>query len=127
MVKGVVQSLSCVQLLATPRTVTHQAPLSVDFPGRNTGVGCHFLLQRIFQTQRSNPHLLLGRWVLYHWADINDIKLFFLPPPPPLPDKVFSALALWTFGAGRYFDLGAIRGTALCVVGCSTVYLISTY
>ena len=34
----------------------------------NTEVGCHFLLQRIFQTQASNPHLLLGRWILYHWA-----------------------------------------------------------
>ena len=29
------------------------------FPGKNTGVGCHFLLQRIFPTQGSNPHLLL--------------------------------------------------------------------
>ena len=31
-----------------------------DFPGKNTGVGCHFLLQGIFPTQGSNPHLL-------HW------------------------------------------------------------
>ena len=29
-----------------------------DFPGKNTGVGCHFLLQRILPTQGSNPHLL---------------------------------------------------------------------
>ena len=29
-------------------------------PGKNTGVGCHFLLQGIFPTQRSNLHLL-------HW------------------------------------------------------------
>ena len=29
-----------------------------DFPGKNTGVGCHFLLQGIFPTQESNPHLL---------------------------------------------------------------------
>ena len=28
------------------------------FPGKNTGVGCHFLLQGIFLTQGSNPHLL---------------------------------------------------------------------
>ena len=28
------------------------------FPGKNTGVGCHFLLQGIFPTQRSNPRLL---------------------------------------------------------------------
>ena len=26
-----------------------------DFPGKNTGVSCHFFLQGIFPTQRSNP------------------------------------------------------------------------
>ena len=31
-----------------------------DFPGKNTGVGCHFLLQGIFPTQGSN--LCLLRW-----------------------------------------------------------------
>ena len=29
-----------------------------NFPGKNTGVGCHFLLQGIFPTQKSNLHLL---------------------------------------------------------------------
>ena len=29
-----------------------------DFPGKNAGVDCHFLLQRIFPTQESNPGLL---------------------------------------------------------------------
>ena len=29
-----------------------------DFPGKNTEVGCHFLLQGIFSTQVSNPSLL---------------------------------------------------------------------
>ena len=29
-----------------------------DSPGKNTGVGCCFLLQGIFTTQGSNPHLL---------------------------------------------------------------------
>ena len=37
-----------------------------DFPGKNTGVGCHFVLQGIFLTQGSNLHLLLGRQILYH-------------------------------------------------------------
>ena len=31
-----------------------------DFPGKNTGVGCHFLLWEIFATQEWNPSLL-------HW------------------------------------------------------------
>ena len=34
-----------------------------NFPGKNTGVRCHFLLQRIFPTQGSNLHLLC----LPHW------------------------------------------------------------
>ena len=32
--------------------------LSMDPPSKNTGVGCHALLQGIFPTQGSNPHLL---------------------------------------------------------------------
>ena len=44
-----------------------------DSPGQNTGVGCHALLQGIFLTQGSNPHLLCLR----HWQAGS------LPPPPP--------------------------------------------
>ena len=33
-----------------------------DFPGRDTGVGCHFLLQWIFPSQESNPGLMHCRW-----------------------------------------------------------------
>jgi len=40
-----------------------------DSPGKNTGVGCHSLLQRIFLTQRLNLHLftspaLAGRFFI---------------------------------------------------------------
>ena len=34
-----------------------------NFSGKNTGVVCHFLLQGVFLTQGSNPHLLC----LLHW------------------------------------------------------------
>ena len=37
-----------------------------DFPGKNTEVGCHFLLQRIFLTQVLNSDLLHCRQILYH-------------------------------------------------------------
>ena len=37
--------LSHVRLCATPQTATHQASRPWDSPGKNTGVGCHFLLQ----------------------------------------------------------------------------------
>ena len=36
---------SRVQLCATPETAAHQASRPWDSPGKNTGVGCHFLLQ----------------------------------------------------------------------------------
>ena len=42
----------------TPWTEAHQAPLYRGFPGKNIGVGYHFLLQGVFLTQVSNPRLL---------------------------------------------------------------------
>ena len=42
-----------------------------NFPGKNTGAGCHFLLQGFFPTQGSNPrllHLLHCRQIVNHWA-----------------------------------------------------------
>ena len=54
------QLLSRVQLFVAPWTAAHQTPLSIDSPGKNTGVGSHFLLQKIFLTQTLHPHLL-------HW------------------------------------------------------------
>ena len=50
----------CAQLCLTliPWTVAYQDPLSMEFSGKNTGVGCHFLLQEIYLTQGLNLHLL---------------------------------------------------------------------
>ena len=57
-----------------------------DFPGKNIGVGCHFLLQGIFLTQESNPHLLhwqvdswpLSHWVLFHCMSISQLIYFLV-------------------------------------------------
>ena len=73
------QMLSHVWLIAIPWTVAFQAPLSIRFPGKNTEMGFHFLLQEIFPTQGSNQSLL-------HWqADI-----FFTTEPlgKPLTDII---------------------------------------
>ena len=35
-----------------------------NFSGKNTGMGCHFLLQGIFPTQGLNPWLLHCSWIL---------------------------------------------------------------
>ena len=55
--------LSHVRLFVTSWTVAQQAPW--DSPGKNTGVGGHFLLQGIFLTQGLNPRLLH----LLHWQE----------------------------------------------------------
>ena len=49
----VLSHLSHVRLFATPPGCSPW-----ESPGKNTGVGCHFLLQEIFQTQGLNPGLL---------------------------------------------------------------------
>ena len=55
---------SHVRLFATLWNVALQGPFAHgDFPGKNTGVDCHALLQGIFPTQGSNLHLLC----LLHW------------------------------------------------------------
>ena len=54
----VCELLSCVLLFATPWTIAHQAPPSMEFPRQDTGVCCYFLFQGIFPTQGLNPSLL---------------------------------------------------------------------
>ena len=61
-----VKSLSRARLFATPWTVACTTLLRPwNFPGKSTGVGCHFLLQGIFPTQGSNPGLPHCRQTLY--------------------------------------------------------------
>ena len=64
----------------TPWTVACQVPLSMDFPGKNVGMG-YFLLQRIFLSQRSNPRLLR----LLHWLADS----FTTEPPGSLVHKMW--------------------------------------
>ena len=75
--KGCLVAQSCLTL-CNPATVALQAPLSMGFSrhisrhiplsrdiSKNTGVGCHALLQGIFPTHRLNPGLLHCRRILY--------------------------------------------------------------
>ena len=52
------QSLNHVLLFATCGLEPTRLLYPWGFPGKNTGVGCHSLLQGIFPTQGLNPHLL---------------------------------------------------------------------
>ena len=49
----------------------------LDSPGKNTGAGCHFLLQGIFPTQGLNPGLLYFRQILYplSYMDISPLNV----------------------------------------------------
>ena len=55
-----------IWLFANPWTVARQAPLSVGFFRKNTGLGIHSLLQGNFLTQGLNLGLLHCGQILYH-------------------------------------------------------------
>ena len=67
------QLLCHIWLFATPWTVVHYEPLPWHSPGKNTGVGCHSLLQGIFPTQGLNLCLLC----LLHWQ-VDSLPLYHL-------------------------------------------------
>ena len=58
-------SLQVLSNSVTPWAVACQLLCPWDFPRKNTGVGCHFLLQGIFPTQGWNLGLLHCRQILY--------------------------------------------------------------
>ena len=97
---GMISHFSHVQLFVTLLTVARQAPLSMGIsrqeywsglpcppPGKNTGVGCHALLQGIFWTRGSNLRLLR----LLHWQAGS---LPLAPPGKPWvgPKHVYSGI-----------------------------------
>ena len=57
--------LSRIWLFATPWAIAHQDVCPWGSPGKHTRVDCHFVLQRIFLTQGSNPGLPPCRQILY--------------------------------------------------------------
>ena len=63
-----VRAQSCLALCNPMDCSLPGSSVHGDFPGKNTGRGCHFLLRGIFLTQGSNSYLLcllLCRWILY--------------------------------------------------------------
>ena len=60
------RSRSVVSNCLQPHGLQPARPLCPwDAPGKNTGVGCHFLAQRIFSSQGLNPGFLHCSWILY--------------------------------------------------------------
>ena len=79
-------------------------------------MGCHFLIQGIFLTQEGDPHLLLSRQILYHWANRKEPKyskvvFFFLI-------FIYLYLFIWLHqvlvAAWRIFDFRCGKQTLSC-------------
>ena len=66
------QSLSHVWLLATPWLWPTRLLCPWDSPSKKTGVGCHALLQGIFQTQESFFTIWATREAQQHWGWSKD-------------------------------------------------------
>ena len=67
----------CPTLLQSHGLQPIRFPCPRTFPGKNTGVGCRFLFQGIFPTQRSNLHLLhwqAGSLLMSHLESFHGVE-----------------------------------------------------
>ena len=100
-----------VRLFETLWTEACQASLSVGSPGKNTGVSCHSLLQRIFPTWGSNTCLCTDKQILYHWATKDALWFFHglcqMPHWKGNSCKASGSLKLWISlpGSIHFFSL----------------------
>ena len=123
--------------LATPWTVTHQAPLFPwDSAGKNTGVGCHFLLGKwIFPTQELNTDLLHCRRILYqlsykslyyianfHWLSVLHMAICFNTTTSVFPTIFFLLcpnslwLCFYSCPSSRFISTIFLESIYICVL-----------
>ena len=83
-----------------------------DFPGKNIGVGCYFLLQGIFLTQGSNIYV----FVSLPWQ----AGLFFTTEPPGMP--IFKTASLIIFHVPNKNNNAAV---SICIrLECSFIIIM---
>ena len=80
------KSLQSCPTLCDPMDCNLPGSCPWDSPSKNTGVGCHALLQGIFPTQGLNPRILC----LLHWQ-VDSLPLV----PPGKPTKPTARVAMW--------------------------------
>ena len=91
-----------------------------DSPGKNTGVGCHALFQRIFPIQGPNPGLPHCRWILFclsHQGSPEILEWVAMPScresSQPRPRTQVSHIAVrfftsWTTGKSKNTGVGSL-------------------
>ena len=79
-----------------------------DFPGKNTGVGCHFLFQGTFPSQGSNPRLL-------HWQ-VGSLPLSHPRSPHCVLKDGTQVSKVWDREKNDQKNIGT-RETAKCTRG----------
>ena len=89
-----------------------------NFPGKDTGVGCHFLLQRNFLTQGLNLSLLC----LLHWQTDS---LTLVPPVKPnyiyIYIYIFMCVCIYI-----YIYIYMYIYICVCVCVCVCLFLLTT-
>ena len=103
-----------------------------DSPGKNIGVGCHVLLQRIFPTQGSNPGLLHCRRILYHRShqrspEKTSLDIWFLvhEASPQCSDDAFPQD--WRFRGKNGFESVPAITTSLLICTSHSTYAQRTW
>ena len=101
-------TLSCPTLLQPHALQPTRLFCPWDFQGKNTGVGCHFLLQGTFPTQGSNLHLL--HWqadslsLSYQESPIFSVVMtFFVYDHVFVLSPYFQLISLGSIDLTRYF------------------------
>ena len=112
-------TLCCVWLFATLWPVARQASR-----GKNTGVGCHALLQGIFLTQRSNPptlYPLTWQTCLTKWEERKQVFILHLN------SRLLSAI-LFSFTVHLIFLLGCLKYISIltCTDLCPWFFLTNS-
>ena len=93
------------------------------FPTKNTGVGCHALLQEIFPTQGPNPSLLHCRRIRYHLSHQGSPSQLLEWVVYPF-SRGSSQHRNWTgisCIAGGFFTSWATREVLMCIEVCVKV------
>ena len=87
-----------------------------DSPGKNTGLGCHALLQGIFPTQGLNPDLWPCRQILYHLSHQGSPPYAIRFSPVQLLSRVQLFATPWT--AARQASLSINKSRSLLKLMC---------